>query len=258
MKKIWISSIDGKKNKVQSIMTMLKTYGLGADGHFWEDNLDTFSWIKPRKEILDQSINMWVILASNKSLQNPSIRYGLTMLTLSIQAHRGLAFPILILQTAKETINPETLTTPLRDVTILEADNPSLGAKLVTKLHTPIQKQSADYYLDIYAIDRIGQWFEVGPISQTWKGVMFGVTNADISLHAVGPKGQLPEKSTLNYPMQGLEVEVGERKFTAWAVQNELQPDTSYYIKINGNPDAVLFSQFSPEDSTEAFIINLQ
>lgn len=258
MRKVWLSSIDYPKENVQKIIGILKTYGIAADGHFWEDNLEKFSWIKPRREILDKNIPLWIILTSANALQKPSIRYGLTMLTASIQAQRGIAFPILILQTDKNLINPDSLTTLLNGVDILSVENSVLGAKIVAKLHTPTKKRVSPYRLDVYGIEGIGQWFEIGPVAQTWKGAMFGVFGAQILLHAVGPSGQLPEKSTLQYPMQGLEVEVGEKKFITWAVQNELPPAHSYYIKVEGSPKTVLFSPFSQDDDTEAFIVNLQ
>jgi hypothetical protein len=46
---------------------------------------------------------------------------------------------------------------------------------------------------------------------------------------AVGPSGQLPTTSTLNYPMQG-QMEFKGLNFTAWAVTMR-SPAIAYYVK---------------------------
>jgi hypothetical protein len=112
--------------------------------------------------------------------------------------------------------------------------------------------------LDIIANERIGQWFEVRPTQSTWPGVMFGVAGAKILFHAVGPKGQLPSKTVLNYPMEGLKLEMGEKEYIAWATQNELNAETSYYVKVEGFPDSILFGPYSSEESADVFTLKLK
>lgn len=258
MKKVWLSATDASQDAVRKIMSTLKTYGLDVDGHFWEDNLDKHAWIKPRKEMLDKKISLWIIVGSAKSLESFSIRYGLTLLAISLQATLEAPIPIVILQTDKEPLAPEDLPAPLSGVDILPADSRTAGAKIVAKLHLPLKKQPSPYRLDVYAMEGIGQWFEVGPPpDDSWQGAIFGVCGAEIKLHAVGVSGQLPEKSVLNYPMQGLELEAAGRKFTAWAVQNPLPSGFSYYVKVEGTPSAILFCPFAQEDDTEAHLIIL-
>jgi len=49
-------------------------------------------------------------------------------------------------------------------------------------------------------------------------------------------------KIVLNYQQRGLEIELQGRKFTAWAVQNELDSESSYFVKVDGTG----FNLFSP------------
>lgn len=258
-KKIWLSAFNCPEETVQSVLAKLQSYGLGADGHFFTDDLEKMAWTAPRKQLLDSSVSMWLILSSAESLQLPSFRYGLAMLTLAVQAQRGPDFPIIILQDGEEELQSVSLPTPLVNVTVLPLANDSYAAKLIALAHTPVQNNDPEgYRLDVYGIPNVGQWFEVGPLNDNWHGAIFGVSEGEINLHAVGPAGQLPEKTVLNYPQQGLEIEMASNKFLAWGVQNELDSETSYYLKITGTPKQIMFCPYSSEEETEAYIITLQ
>lgn len=256
-KKIWLSAFNCPEKTVQSVIGKLQSYGLGADGHFFKDDLDKMAWTAPRKQLLDPKVSMWLLVTSAESLQQPSLRYGLAMLALTVQAGRGSGFPIIILQTGDTAIEPEALPTPLTSARILPLTNESFAAKLVAIAHSPVQQVDPGYRLDVYGIPNVGQWFEVGPQKDSWHGAIFGISDGEIKLHAVGPAGQLPEKTVLNYPQQGLEIELGDQKFSAWAVQNDIDSKNSYYLKIAGTPGKILFCPYSSEEETEAFTITL-
>ncbi|AGF79228.1 hypothetical protein UWK_02692 [Desulfocapsa sulfexigens DSM 10523] len=257
-KKIWLSAFNCSQETVQSVMGKLQSYGLAADGHFFTDDLDKMAWAAPRKQLVDHNVSMWLLVTSAESLQQPSFRYGLAMLALGVQAERGQDFPIVILQIGEDTIQPDTLPTPFANVKILPLANESYAAKLIAIVHTPLHKIQSEYRMDVYGIPNIGQWFEVGPLKGNWKGAIFGVSDGEIKLHAVGPAGQLPEKTVLNYPQQGLEITMGDQKFTAWGVQNEIDSSSSYYLKVAGSPKKIMFCPYSSEEETEAFIVSLQ
>ncbi len=257
-KKIWISAFNCPEETVQSVMTKLRTYGLVTDGHFFTDDLEKMAWAAPRKQLLDNAVSIWLILCSAESLRQPSFLYGLGMLALAIQAERGADFPIVILQIGEETVESHSLPTPLGNSKIVSFTGDTYAAKLTAIAHTPMKSSQPEYRIDVYGIANVGQWFEIGPAKENWQGAIFAISDGEIKLHAVGPAGQLPEKSVLNYPQQGLEIEVGESKFTAWAVQNELTPETSYYLKVEGTPEKIMFCPYSSEEETEAFILSLQ
>ena len=257
MRKVWITSLGREENKVQKIMKTLKTYAIDANGHFWIDDLKKMAWLGPRAELIKDDIALWIILSSDKEIASDSLRYGLSMLTLSVQAVRGHGFPIIFLHDGKIP-SIDTLPTPLQGTEILAIDNPAIGAKLVAKANMPLKKVPAEYRLDIYAMAQLGQWFEIGPFDASWKGVMFGACGAEIDAHGAGPAGKLPDKAVLEYPMKGLKLTVGGEDYVAWSVQNQLDSGSSYYVRIKGEPKAILFGPSAEGDDAEVYILRLK
>jgi hypothetical protein len=253
MKTVWLTSMVSSEDKVKNLISQLKKYGLDVKGHFWEDDLKKMAWIQAREELIKPEVALWLIFASNENLLSPSIRYGLSLLAITIQARKGLSFPVLILPEQGETPSSENLPTPLKGFGFLSMSDAGMPAKIVAKVHTPVEEVSSEYRLDVYGNPQIGQWFEIGPRKALWSGAMFGVAGADITFHAVGPKGSLPSESTLNYPSKGLKLNLGEKEYTAWAVQNEINEQTSYFIRVDGFPESIVFGQYSIEEESEVF-----
>jgi len=257
MKTVWITSIVSSEDIVKNLFSKLKTYGIDGKGHFWVDNLEKMEWISAREELIKPDTSLWVILASEEDLNTPSIRYGLSLLTLTVQANKGLSFPIVILLTQGSIPSDETLPTPLKGAEFLSVNDPGLGAKLVAKVHTPVKSIDSEYRLDVYANPQTGQWFEIGPNTGQWSGAMFGIDKGEITFHGVGPKGTLPGQSVLNYPSKGLKLNLGKQEYTAWSVKNELDNGTSYFVKVKGFPGSILFGSFSTEDETDVYALKI-
>src|SRR4030042_5902145 len=130
MKTIWLTSIVQSEEKVKNLIAQLKPYGLDVKGHFWEDEIGKMAWAKPREELIKPEISLWLILTSSENLKSPSIRYGLSLLALTIQAKRGISFPMLILLTEGAAPAAETLPTPLRGSDFLSLTEPAMAATL--------------------------------------------------------------------------------------------------------------------------------
>jgi hypothetical protein len=258
MKKVWLTSVGSDEGSVKGIMKQLKTYGLEVDGHFWKNDLKGIAWMAPRDNLIDPAVAIWLILGSAEELLASDNLYGLSLLTIAVQAQRGHHFPIMILQTQGQLLEPDQLSTPLKDVNVLMASDTGLGAKIVARVHTVPTPIPTEYHLDIYANEQIGQWFEIVPTSASWPGVMFGVSDGEIAFHAVGPKGQLPRKTVLNYQMQGLKLQMGKKEYLAWATQNELNPETSYFVRVDGNPESIIFGPYSEKEATDVFVVKLK
>ena len=258
MKTIWVTSVGASQDPVKQLMSQVKTYGLEVQGHFWKDDVKKMAWMAARDSLIDQKISMWGILGSDDELRAPDTLYGLSLLAITVQARRGLHFPVMILQTRKDLISSEQLSTPLKGADAMLASDSGLGAKLVARIHKPPKPISSEYHLDIYGNEQIGQWFEVRPADSSWPGAMFGVAGADITFHAVGPAGSLPSKTVLNYPMQGLKLEMGDKEYTAWAAQNKLDAKTSYFVKVEGYPEAIVFGPYSTEQEADVFVVRLK
>jgi hypothetical protein len=257
MKTAWLTSLVSSEEMVKKLISQLKPYGLDVKGHFWENDLEKMAWAKPRGELVHKDVMLWLILASSKNLMDPSIRYGLSLLALMVQAQRGLAFPMVILLTEGEIPPSESLPTPLKGADSFPLSDPGMAAKLVVKIHSAVKEILSDYRLDVYGNPHIGQWFEIGPQKATWPGVMFGVAGAEITFHAVGPKGSLPDQSVIHYPLKGLKLSLGEKEYSAWAAQNELTPETSYFVKIQGTPESLLFGPYSTQEEAELYVLKI-
>ncbi len=255
---IWLSSLGRAEEEIKKLITQMKTYGLDVQGHFWEDNLANMAWMSPREELIKSEVGLWLILTDPKNLALPSIRYGLSLLAITVQAKKGLLFPIIILLLEGTSLPAETLPTSLKSVEFLSLADPHLSAKLVAKVHAPSPAITPEYRLDVYGNAQIGQWFEVGPAQATWSGAMFGISEGEITFHAVGRKGFLPERAVLNYPLKGIKINLGEKEYVAWAAQNEINDQSSYFIKVKGFPDSILFGPYAPGEEAEVFVVNIK
>lgn len=255
MKPIWISALGHDQAKVQKTMAMLKTYGFAADGHFWEDDVDKMAWLGPKDALIQKETAAWLILSNDKDLSAGTVRYGLSMLALSVQAIRGRGFPVIVLHTG-DMPAAEALPTPLQGAKIL-ADSAAAGAKIVAAVHAPPKNPAMEYRLDVHAMPKLGQWFEAGPADGSWEGVMFGVCGGEIDAHGVGPAGKLPQKAVLEYPMKGLKLNLGEKEYTAWAVRNRLDAGSSYYVRIQGEPRSILLGPMTEGDEAEVYVLDI-
>lgn len=255
MKKVWITSLVRDEAVVTNVLGTAKKYGLDANGHFWTDDLQHMAWRAPADNLLEPETGLWVILGAEKDVQASSVRYGLALLTLTVQAGRGHGSHILWVCT-EGAVTPEALPTPLRGAEITSASDASLGAKLVARANTPAPKIETDYRLDIHANPGFGVWVEVGPVKgQAWDGAMQGVQEGEVDAHGVGESGKLPQKCVLEYPMKGLKLNLGEREFIAWAVRNRLDEKTSYYARIRDVPKALVFGPLAQGEEAEVHVI---
>ncbi len=253
----WITILEKDEDKGRILFESVRRFGLAADGHFWSDDLETFAWTSAIPNLTHPNCGVWVIAGTLESFRTPSIRYGLSLLAIAVQSQRGQGFQILLIPDA-DGLTADALPTPLRDAMILPAAT-APGAKIIARANLPIKPVTLPYRLNIFALSGLGQWFEIGPASGCqWTGAMFGIDSGEILAHGVGEDGRLPEKTILNYPMQGLKLQLGEQELTAWAVANPLTENQSYFVKITGYPTTLLFGELSETDDASMFRVQLQ
>ncbi len=258
MQPIWLTSLGISGKTVAKLIAGLETYGLETTGNIWLDDLKSMAWISGLEALIDKKPALWLILGKAEDFSKPSIRYGLSLLTIAVHAKRGPVFPIIILQSGENTIKSDKLPTPLESIDILKALDTSLGAKLVAKIHAVTKPKDIYYHIDIHGNQQVGQWFEVRPQHERWPGVIFGVCGADISFQAVGTTGKLPEKSVLEHPLRGMKITHGKKEFTAWAVQNEINPETAYYAQVAGFPDTIIFGPYTEGAGADMYMVQLK
>ncbi len=260
-KKVWITALSMESQKqLEALATTLGTYGLAVDGHFWDDNLQEMSWGGAREPLRDEEVKLWLILARPEELEKESVRFGLSLLAIAVQQARGNGFPILVAGDGG-AVNSDELPTPLAGAEVVDAADPTLGAKMVAKANMPAPKVDPGYRLRVYPMAQLGLWFEVGPTegSEPWSGAIFGVTgeHAAVDSHGVGPEGKPPQKAVLNYPMKDLKLALGESEYVAWAVRNAIDPDDSYFVRVQGMPEAMLFGELGDNDQPDLFVLKL-
>lgn len=255
-KSVFISILEKDEAKGKGLFKTVTRYGLAVNGHFWSDNLEKMEWAGPIAEMDKPEVGVWLIKGTKASFENPDIRFGLGLLAAGVQARRGYGFPIICI-CEDAVLDVQTLPTMLRNAEIVEESR--LGAKLAAKANMPVKKIEPEYRFDLYPLPSLGLWIEVGPApGHSWKGALLGVSGGEITAHGAGPAGMLPDKCILNYPMQGLKLELGGNEYEGWAVKNELSEKDSYFVKVTGTPNSLLFGAFSEGDDAELFSLSLK
>lgn len=255
-KNVWITILEKNEGLGRMIFEETAKYGLNPSGHFWEDDLVKLAWAGAAQELANTNCAVWLIVGQTSSLGQKSVRQGLALLALAAQAAHGHDFPILISPSGGK-VEADTLPTPLRAAEIVPS---GLGVKAVARANTKRPKIPLEYRLNVLPLPGLGLWFEVGPARDPWKGCFLGCTGNDECVpdaHGVGLVGAIPQNSTLNYPVRGMQMELGDRKFTAWGVHNELSPAESYYARVAGTPEVLVFGPFPDQDDAEVFTVSL-
>lgn len=273
MKTVWISALtrneasdEVSKIRVAAVTSQLKRYGLSCQGHFWNDasdkTADKMSWQPALEAMTAAHAELWLILADEAEMAKPTVRYGLSLLAATVNAKMNRELPIVMLWSAK---SPTVSTLPdlLQSALMIEEANPAWQAKMVAAINKPAKPISTDYRFNVLGDERLGQWFELGPRDVNWDGVLFGVTGrvagaeTIIDFQAIGLKNGLPEKSIVEFAQQGLKLQAGGRDFTAWALRNQVDTASSYYVRVKGCPAAILFSPYPENGEVDATIIRL-
>lgn len=259
MKSVWITALAENQPRAAAVSAHLKQYGLQCQGHFWQDAPEKLVWRAALNGLLEAKGDVWVILADDVEIAKPSVRYGLSLMAAALRQAKGAGFQIVLLWNSPSPML-EKLPQLLQHATVVEEAAASWAAKIVARANMPGKAAAPDYRLDIQGDERLGQWFEIGPREGLWQGVVLGVHGggAEINFQAVGPKGVLPEKTTLEFAQQGLRIQAGSREFTAWAVRNEVASDLSYFVRIKGCPEAILFMPYADDSDVSATVLGLQ
>ena len=258
MKAVFLTALTSSQDLVKQFFSLAKPYGLEVSGHFWIDDLPKMAWAAPLDILTDPKTVLWAIIGGKTDFEKPDIRYGLALLALAADARKPYPLKILILHEGETGILTDDLPTPLKNAEIFTVSDKGLGAKLVARAHQQKSALPREYFIDFIGSEQIGQWFEIRPAAGSWSGAMFGAAGGEILFQAVGPAGRLPEKTVLHYPMQGMKLTLGGVEYTAWAAQNEINLETSYYAKVDGNPSAILFGPYSDEAAADVYAITLK
>lgn len=255
-KSVWISILDRDEGLGRLIFEELARYGLDPMGHFWEDNLAQFAWAGAIPDLTQGRCGAWIIAGQTARFAEPATRQGLALLALAAQSVHGNDFPILLSPSGGK-LAADSLPTPLRSAEIVPS---GLGTKALVRASAKRSEWRPDYRLAVHPLPGLGLWFEVGPAHDPWQGAFFGCSGAAGTApdaHGCGLAETIPSKSTLNYPVQNMKIALGTQEFLAWGVKNPLSPAESYFVRVTGTPEALIFGPFPDADDPEVFSIAL-
>ncbi|MCL2340763.1 MAG: hypothetical protein FWC49_03550 [Proteobacteria bacterium] len=128
----------------------------------------------------------------------------------------------------------------------------AFAARLAAMRLKPPVLARPDFHADAHPDPLIGLWLEVGPPpGAVWRGFMAGVLAGEVTAFGVGPRGTVPQKTTLEYPQCGIQGDWGGSPFTACAARNPVDGDTACYMRVEGAPRAIFITPH-PDDEEQA------
>lgn len=232
----WIITLGDNDAPAQAAAAQLAAYGLPPKGQRWPKEDD--GWVASAQEAAQANAAIVIVVGTHAQYNDPALRRRLALFRLALQTRRKATVNgIAILAGEPGTTTQESSNGLLDDW--LVASDTRWVAKAVARAHAPIAP-AWPARLGVHAQERLGVWLEVHPApGQTAAGAMLGVSgnNATISFHAVGPAGALPERTVNEYELKGLKFDAGNKPFEAWALQNTMAAEQSYFVRIEGEPD---------------------
>ncbi|MBQ7738970.1 MAG: hypothetical protein IJT59_04895 [Desulfovibrionaceae bacterium] len=252
-KRVLLTLLEENDGLAKLLGSELSKSGLDVAAHFLDTNQDAMAIANVSRELA--TYQAWVVAGND--FANPLLRKTLAIIALNIQNDAGSNFPIIISPSAS-TKDLESLPTPLKSAEIVKN---GLGAKVAVRAAT-FKPNLAEYRLKAHDLGRLGLWFEVGPREGFWKGAFFasGIAQDEKGVptsHGVGIAGTIPEKCTLNYPVEGMKLSVHDIPCVGFGVHNEFNANTSYYVRVSAYPDEILFGAFPDDDETDLYSLTL-
>lgn len=256
-KRVWMSWLG--QGAPQPVVAAMSQVGLEVSGAPWADDLEKAGWSELSGLLTgDDAPDLFVAAGSRADFASPRIAYGLSLVMMRLAAAgRRTPYPVALFLDGPPDAGRPTLHNLFHD---LDGAAAGWNAKLVAAGFKAFAPPASDYHLDVIGHQAIGQWVEVGPPAEAhWAGAMLGVTGegAEIEHHAVGERGQLPERTVLNYASQGIEAELGGEAYRLWSVQNDIGPEHSYFVKITGFPKAIVFGGHPGREDAEVHVLRL-
>lgn len=238
----WLIGVGSVDAAAQLAASQLRGYGVNLQGQKWPVG-EKQAWLASAQEAAGAGARLILIVATPEDYQKPELRRELALFRLFLQTLVKSPVDGLVILTdpakaqAMQTDLPGTAL--LGDFEIVQGAG--WQAKAVARLHAP-RKPKWPVRFGLYAQEKLGVWLEVKPQPlETTTGCLVGVSGneSNISFHAVGEAGRLPEKSVNEYEMKGIEFESAGQKFKAWALQNTFTASQAYYVRLEGEPDVL-------------------
>jgi hypothetical protein len=221
----------------------LRSAGFATFSITWKE-LDAYpnGWIQILPPLNDPAVTAWLIVGKPEDFTD-SIRSKVALLTLAMERHMPPATAF-VLQGEGDI---QDVPYAMNHIQIYRYTQ-KFAVKLMVAKVKPQPFTPLPFRVKAHLDPFIGAWLEVAPQdNETWAGFMVGVTQAKITSFGVGPRGLIPTKSTLQYPLLGIEGSLGKLPFHACAAKNELSSVNSCYIRLDGTPGLLLCLEYPEE-----------
>lgn len=228
--------------------------GANVQAHFWNDRPDAQVLAQIMREICSPDLGAWVIAGARPSF-TPQTMAALSLCAIAARHARvqqdKADLPVIFSPSGVEQLS---LPTPLSHAKVVVR---GLGARVIAAVHTKRTADPAPYRLNVLALHGLGLWIEAGPARDPWQGALLGARGCSPDHHCVGQAGVIPPRCTLRYPVCGMQLQAASGEFTAFGCDNTLTPAESYFVRLDGLPEALIFGPFPKDDSSDLYVLDL-
>lgn len=212
----------------------------------WPDLLNqTNDWMQLAEVLDEPAVQAWVFAGSPADVTEDLLcRISLLTLALHRESPPNTAFVLC------EEGNTPSLSPFLSHISIHHSLAP-FAARLMAARFRPGVQLSLPFHIRAVLNPMIGLWLELAPDgNESQPDFVSGVLNAEITAFGVGPRCAIPAKSTLTFPMLGIEGTCRDAPFSACAAQNALDERTACFCKVSGIPAGVFLGRYPQEDKS--------
>lgn len=225
----------------------LRAVGFAPFPVTWKE-LDAYpnAWIQILEPLDDPGVVAWVIVGKAADFTE-SVRAKVAMLTLALRRKNPPATAFVL--TDGEGF--EDVPYAMNHIHIYRPGQ-KYAAKLLVTTIKPQSFSPLHFHVKAHVVPLVGAWLEVGPPDdETWYGFTAAVTHAKIVGFGIGPRGAIPKKSKLQFPILGIEGTLGDLPFSGCAAKDELSSEVSCYMRLDGVPGNVLCLDYPDDDQSE-------
>jgi hypothetical protein len=251
---------EGVDPAAQLVAGAARQYGLNIKGQHWPEK-EKQAWLASAKEAAQAQAAVILLVTTHAVYAQPENRRALALFRLLLQSllNRQVDGVVLLQGPPPTEPFPDLFGSEVLGDWMVVGPTDKWVARAVARAHVPT-KSSLPLHLSIYAEERLGVWLELRPNkAEGSQGFIAGVSGAgaDITFHAVGLSGRLPDKSVNEYELRGLKFDTEGIAFNAWGLQNKIAPEQSYFIRLEGEPDVLAFGALPGGEISELEFVRL-
>lgn len=229
----------------------LRQAGFATAVLHWNELINpTHDWMQLAGVLDEPAVQAWVI-AGEPADFTEDVLGRVSLLALALRRKTQPATALVLCEEGPVPALPPLL----GHVTAYHSLEP-FAARLMAARFKPGLALSLPLHLRPWLDPLIGLWLEVAPAKERAQpDFTVGVLNADITAFGVGPRGAIPARSRLAYPMLGVKGAWEGRAFSACAAKNALSEATACFCKVEGIPHGVFLGRYLDETQQDQEVV---